>query len=149
MSDPFPDALNALSNLALLGIQFLVFGWTELTHLKRPRCWERLKAGVEGDNRGRDSWMASPTQWTRVWAISRSWWQTGRPGMLQSMGSQRVGHDWAAELNWDSWRGDDWLIHSGSVALLGLNIPHPFSVFLETAVNPQTLTCLQNIREFC
>ena len=47
-----------------------------------------------------DGWMASPTQWTWVWASSRSWWWTGRPGMLQFMGSQRVGHDWATELNW-------------------------------------------------
>ena len=109
MSDPFPDALNALSNLALLGVQFLAFGWTELTHLKRPWCWERLKAGEEGDDRGWDSWMASPTQWTWVWASSRSWWQTGRPGVLQSMGLQRVGHDWVTELNRYSWRWDDWL----------------------------------------
>ena len=72
----------------------------ELTHRKRPWCWERLKAEGKGDNRGRDGWMASPTQWTRVWVNSGSWWWTGRPGVLQSMGSQRVGHDWATELNW-------------------------------------------------
>ena len=58
----------------------------EPTHLKRPWCWERLKAGGEGDDRGRDGWMASLTQWTWVWASSRSWWWTGKPGMLQSMG---------------------------------------------------------------
>ena len=68
--------------------------------LKRPWWWERLKAGGEGDNRGWDGWMASPTQWTWVWASSRSWWWTGRPGVLQCTGSQRVGHDWATELNW-------------------------------------------------
>ena len=51
-------------------------------------------------NRGWDGWMASPTQWTWVWVNSGSWWWTGRPGVLQSMGSQRVGHDWATELNW-------------------------------------------------
>ena len=72
----------------------------ELTHLKRPWCWERLKAGGEGNNRGWDGWMASPTQWTRVWVNSGSWWWTGKPGVLQSTGSQRVGHDWATELNW-------------------------------------------------
>ena len=72
----------------------------EPTHLKRPWCWERLKAGGEGDNRGWDSWMASLTQWTWVWVNSGSWWWTGRPGMLQSIGLQRVGHDWATELNW-------------------------------------------------
>ena len=65
----------------------------ELTHLKRPWCWEWLKAGGEGDDRGWDGWMASPTQWTWVWANSRSWWWTGRPSVLQSMGSQRVKHD--------------------------------------------------------
>ena len=69
----------------------------ELTHLIRPWCWERLKAGGEGDNRGWDDWMASQTQWTWVWVGSRNW--TGKPGVLQSMGSQRVRHDWATELN--------------------------------------------------
>ena len=63
----------------------------ELTHLKRPLCQERLKAGGEGDNRGWDGWMASPTQSTWVWVNSGSWWWTGKPGVLQSMGSQRVG----------------------------------------------------------
>ena len=63
-------------------------------------CWERLKAGGEGDNKGWDGWMASLTWWTWVWASSRSWWWTGKPGMLQSMGSQKVRHDWVTELNW-------------------------------------------------
>ena len=71
----------------------------KLTHLKRPWCWEKLKAG-EGDDRGWDDWMASPTQWTWVWVNSGSWRWTGRPGVLQCMGSQRVGHDWATKLNW-------------------------------------------------
>ena len=72
----------------------------ELTHLKRLCCWERLRTGGEGDDRGWDGWMASPTQWRWVWVNSGSWWQTGRPGVLWSMGSWRVGHDWAIELNW-------------------------------------------------
>ena len=72
----------------------------ELTHWKRPWCWERLKAGGEGDKRGWDVWMASLTQLTWVWANSGRWWWTGKPGMLQSMGSQRVGHYWLTELNW-------------------------------------------------
>ena len=63
-------------------------------------CWERLRAGEEGDDRGWDGWMASPTQWTWVWVNSGSWWWTGRPGMLQSMESQRVRHNWATELSW-------------------------------------------------
>ena len=52
------------------------------------------------DDKGWDGWMGSLTQWTRVWVNSGSWWWTGRPDMLQSMGSQRVGHNWATELNW-------------------------------------------------
>ena len=72
----------------------------ELTHWKRPRCWERLKAGGEGNNRGWDGWMASLTRWTWVWISSRCWWWTGRPGMLQPVGLQRVRRDWATELNW-------------------------------------------------
>ena len=71
----------------------------ELIHWKRPWCWERLKAG-EGDDRGWDGWMASQTRRTWIWASSRSWRWTVKSGMLQSMGSQRVGHDWATELNW-------------------------------------------------
>ena len=71
----------------------------EITHLKRPWCWERLRAGGEGDDRGWDGWMASLIQWTWVWTSSRRWWRAGKPGM-QCMGSQRVGHDWATELHW-------------------------------------------------
>ena len=63
-------------------------------------CWEELGAGGEGDDRGWDGQMASPTRWTWVWVNSGSWWWTGRPGVLRFMGSQRVGHDWATELNW-------------------------------------------------
>jgi len=73
-----------------------------LTHLKRPWCWERLKAEGEGDDRGWDDWMASLSQWTWVWINSGSWWWTGKPGMLQSMGLQIVWHDWVSELNWTS-----------------------------------------------
>ena len=70
----------------------------ELTHWKRSLCWERLKVGGEGDDRGWDGLMASPTRWTWVWANSGSWRWTGRPGVLQSMGLQTVGHYWATEL---------------------------------------------------
>ena len=76
----------------------------ELTHLKRPWCWERLRAGGEGDDRGWDGWMASPTWWTWVWIDSGSWWWTGRPGVLRFVGSQRVIHDWVTELT-------DWWSH--------------------------------------
>ena len=74
----------------------------ELTPWKRSWCWERLKAGGEGDDRGWDGWMASLTQWTWVWVDSGSWWWTGRPDVLRFLGLQRVGHDWATELNWDT-----------------------------------------------
>ena len=72
----------------------------ELTHLKRPWCRERLRAGEEGDNKGWGGWMASPTQWTWVWVDSRSWWWTGGLACCGFMGLQRVRHDWATELNW-------------------------------------------------
>ena len=72
----------------------------ELTHWKRPWCWEGLGAGGEGDDRGWDGWMASPTQCTWVWVNSRSWSWTEMPGVLQFMGSQRVRQNWATELNW-------------------------------------------------
>ena len=72
----------------------------EWTHWERPWCWERWEAGGGGDDRGWDGWMASPIQWTWVWASSGNWWWTGKPGMLQSMGSQRVRHNWGTELNW-------------------------------------------------
>ena len=74
--------------------------WFEvLTYWKRPWCCERWKAGKE-DDRHWDGWMASGTQWTWVWVNNRSWCWTGRPGVLQSVESQRVGHEWATELNW-------------------------------------------------
>ena len=72
----------------------------KLTHWKRLWCWEGLGAGGEGEGRGWDGWMASLTQWTWVWVNSRSWWWTGRPGMLRFMGSQRVGHEWVTDLIW-------------------------------------------------
>ena len=71
-----------------------------LTRWKRLWCWEGLWAGGEGDDRGWDGWMASPTRWTWVWLNSGSWWWTRRPGVLRFMGSQRVRHEWATELIW-------------------------------------------------
>ena len=86
----------------------------ELTHLKRPWCWERLKAEGKGDNRGRDGWRTSSlTQWTRVWVNSGSWWWTGRPGVLQSMRLQRAGHDWATEVNWTELNMSDHYYNGG------------------------------------
>ena len=79
--------------------------------LEKPWSWERLKAGEEGDNREWDDWVVSQTLWTWVWASSRRWWWTGKAGMLQSMGSQRVRHDWVTELM-------DWSLHYVSLPLL-------------------------------
>ena len=90
-------------------LKYWCWGWNsnslatlceELTHWKRLWCWEGLGAGGEGDDRGWDGWMASPTRWTWVWINSWSWWWTGRPGVLQFMGSQRVRQNWVTELNW-------------------------------------------------
>ena len=95
----------------------------KLTHQKRPWCWERLKVGVEGDDRGWDIWMASlMSQWTWIWASSRSWWWTGKPGMLQSMGSQEL--DMSEPLNWTErksimnihWKGWCWSWNSNPLA---------------------------------
>ena len=86
----------------LLKLKLQYFGHLNgrMDSLEKTLILERLKVGGEGGNRGWDDWMASPTQWTWVWVNSRSWWWTGRPGVLWFMGSQRVGHDWATELNW-------------------------------------------------
>ena len=68
--------------------------------LEKTLMLERLKAREEGDNREWDDWIVSPTWWTWVWVGSGCWWWTEKPGLLQSMGSQRVKHDWATELKW-------------------------------------------------
>ena len=96
------DQISQSKRISVLNIHWKDWCWSwnsntlatwckELTHWKRPWCWETLKAGGEGDNRGWDDWMSSS---------SRSWWRTGKPGMLQSMGFQRVRHDWVTELKW-------------------------------------------------
>ena len=88
-----------------LKLQYLATWCEKLTPWKSPWCWERLKAGGEGDYRGGDSWMASLTWWTWVWVDSRCCWWTGKPSMLQSMGSQRVRHDWVTteqRLGWST-----------------------------------------------
>ena len=102
---------QSIQRKAVLNIQWKDWCWSwnsntlatwckELTHWKRPGCWERLKAGGEGEGRGWDGWMASLTRWTWVWASSRSWWWAGKPGVLQSTGLQRGGCDWVTGLNW-------------------------------------------------
>ena len=80
----------------------------ELSHWKRPWCWERLKAGGEGDDRGWEDWMASPTRRTWVWASSGSWWWTGRSGVRQSEGSQSQ-----TRLScWTGWRYEGSVVYS-------------------------------------
>ena len=90
---------NSLEGLMLkVTLQYFGHLMRRTDSFERPWCWERLKVG-EGD-RGWDGWMASLTQWTWVWVSSRSRWLTGKPSMLQFMGSQRIRHNWETELNW-------------------------------------------------
>ena len=71
--------------------------WRADSSGKRPWCWETLRVGGEKSDRGWDGWMTSPTQWARVWAISGRQWRTGNPGVLLSMGPQRVRHHWVTQ----------------------------------------------------
>ena len=86
-----------------LKLQYFGHLMQRVDSLEKTLSWEGLGVGGEGDDRGWDGWMASPTQWAWVWVNSGSWWWTGSPGMLRFMGSQRVGHYWANELNWTGW----------------------------------------------
>ena len=115
------DPTSPSKRRSVLGVHWKDWCWSrnsstlatwckELTHLKRPWCWEGLRARGEGDDRGWDGWMASLTQWTWVWVNPRSWWWTGRPGIVQFMVLQRVGHDWVTELNWKSFSEKSWNI---------------------------------------
>ena len=105
------DSWESLGLQGDLGVHWKEWCWSwnssylatwceELTHLKRPWCWERLRAGGEGVDRGCDGWTASLTQWAWVWVNSGSWRWTGRPGVLKFMGMQRVGHGWVTDMNW-------------------------------------------------
>ena len=94
---------------------------------------KRLKAGGEGDDRGWDGWMASLIQWTWVWAGSGSWWWTGKPSVLQSMGSKRVGHDWAMELN-----------KQGKFSSQFLKLIHPFMTENNMPAQHSTHACDQH-----
>ena len=83
-----------------LKLQYFGHLMPRVDSLEKIWCWERWREGGEGEDRGWDGWMASPTRWTWVWVNSGSWWWTGRPGQLQFMEAQRVRHNWATELNW-------------------------------------------------
>ena len=111
-----------------------------LTHWKIPWCLERLQVGGERDDRGWGGWMASLTQWTWVWVNSGSWWWTGRPGMLQSMESQRVRHDWVTELNWRillsfSYRAGLVVMDSFSFSLSGSVLNFPLCLCISNKTN--------------
>ena len=113
----------------------------ELTHLKRPWYWERLKAGEEGDDRGWDDWMASLTRKTWVWINSRSLWWTERPGMLQSMGLQRVRHDWVTELT-------DWLFREKILIYLIKLLSTLLLVFMYFSLSFWNLLLLSDVYHF-
>ena len=83
-----------------LKLQYFGHLWWRVDSLEKTLMLGGIGAGEEGDDRGWDGWMTSPTRWTWVWINSGSWWWTRRPGVLRFMGSQGVGHDWATELNW-------------------------------------------------
>ena len=89
------------SERLMLKLQYFGHLMGRANSLEKPWCWERLKVGGEGDDRGRDGLMASLTQWMQIWASSWRWCRTGKPGLLQSMGSQRVRHDWVIEQQQD------------------------------------------------
>ena len=92
---------RSLEGLMLkLKLQYFGHFMRRIDSLEKTLTLEGLGAGGEGDDRGWDGWMASPTWWTWVWVNSGSWWWTGRPGVLWFMGLQRVGHDWVTEMNW-------------------------------------------------
>ena len=129
----------------------------ELTHWKRLWCWEGLGAGGEGDDRGWDGWMASPTWWTWVWVNSGSWWWTGRPGVLRFMASQSQTwlSDWT-ELNWTYQTKVRWSLsirgeprsRDGSINQKGIedrefhNIrPHPTEYEFKPDLNSWRATC--------
>jgi len=110
-----------------LTLQYFGHLMRRVDSLEKLWCWEGLGAGGERDDRGRDGWMASLTGWTWVWVNSGRWWWTGRPAVLQFMGSQRVGHDWATELNLPSEIAHSMSVKcvSTKVVLTFWDIPHP------------------------
>ena len=107
ITPPFQSILKEISRdcsleglMLKLKLQYFGHLMRRADSLEKTLMLGGIGAGGEGDDRGWDGWMASLTQWAWVWVDSWSWWWTGRPGVLQFMGLQRVGHDWATELNW-------------------------------------------------
>ena len=130
-----------------LKLQYFGHLMGRVTHWKRPWCWKGLGSGGERDNRGWDGWIASPTRWTWVWVNSGSLWWIRRPGVLWYMGSQRVGHDRATELNWMSYEGFlgglDSKESACSAGYLG-SIPGPGRFSGEGNGKPLKYSCLGN-----
>ena len=116
--------------------------YEELTRWKRPWCWEGLKAGEEGEDRGWDGRMASPTWRTWVWAHSGSWWRTRKPGVLQSTGSQRVRRDWASEQQPPAINGSD----HGFTSLRAVSVVSVLNVGLSHGCARVTGHCCFNLR---
>ena len=112
--------------------------WMGLEPLQRDS--RELLSSFYWDDRGWDGWMASLTWWAWVWANSRRWWWTGRPGVLRFMGSQRVGHDWVTELNWTEGYNEKWScatkkrtlnrtqLWSEPILILDLQPPEPWEI---------------------
>ena len=90
----------------MLKLQYFGHLIQQMTHWKNPYCWEKLRAEGKEGIRIWDGWMESPMQYTWTWASPRRCWGTGRPGLLQSIGSQRVRHDWATEQQ--QWKQMEW-----------------------------------------
>ena len=134
-----------------LKLQYFGPWWEDLTHWKRPWCWARLKSGGEGGVRGWDGWMASLTQWTWVWPSSGRQWRTGKPGMLQSMGLQRVRYDLATQQQQQmdvSVRNRRSLIQrDGTYSWMYPISLSPLSKILETPTTPSNVFMLALVRK--
>ena len=108
---------------------------------KDPDVGKDWKQEEKGNDRGWDGWMVSPTRWTWVWVSSGSWWWTGKPGMVQSMGLQRVGHNWANELNWTCGSDSKESAHNvGDLDLISESGRYP----IKGNGNPIQYSCLEN-----
>ena len=101
-----PTGCSLEGMMLKLKLQYFGHLMRRVDSLEKTLILGGIGTGGEGDNRGWDGWMASLTQWMWVWVNSRSWWWTGRPGVLRFMGSRRVGHDWVTELNWTIWNSN-------------------------------------------
>ena len=120
-----------------LKLQYFGYLMRRMDSLEKTLMLGNIEGRRRRDDREWDGWMTSPIQWTWVWASSGSWWWTGRPGMLQFLGSQRVRHDWASELNWTEYSivymYHSFLIHLSADGHLGSF--HVLSIVNSAAMN--------------